>query len=100
MENTDESDMRSQPLGIGRDFEHGCRARAEEQVVQDAGVVSAECIQFVRQREYDVKVSNRKQFALPRGNPPPASLRLALWTMTIPAGNGELSITCVMGSNF
>ena len=37
------------------------------------------------QREYDVKVSNREQFALARGNPTLASLRQALWTMTVPA---------------
>jgi hypothetical protein len=39
----------------------------------------------VRQREYDVKVSNREQFAPTGGNPALAGLRLALWTMTVPA---------------
>jgi hypothetical protein len=29
-----------------------------------------------------------------------ARLRLALWTVPVPASNGARTITCLMGSNF
>ena len=85
MENADEPNMRSQSRGVGCHFEHRGRTGTEKQVIQEAGVVAAQCIQFVRQSEYNVEVGNREQFEFPRGNPPLAGLRLTLRTMTVPA---------------
>ena len=51
------------------------------------------------QSEYDVEVAHRQHFGLPLGDPPVAGGCLALRTMAIAAGNGELTITCLMGSN-
>jgi hypothetical protein len=52
----------------------------------------------MRQSEYDVEVWNAEQFLLSRSEPALASLCLALRTVPVPAGNGELTITCLMES--
>jgi hypothetical protein len=54
----------------------------------------------MRQREHDVKVGHAEQLAVASGEPALARLRLALGAGPIPAGNGDLSITCLMGSIF
>ena len=53
----------------------------------------------MRQGEYDVEVGNAEEFFLSCGEPALASLCLALRTVPVPTRNGEISITCLMGSN-
>jgi hypothetical protein len=52
----------------------------------------------MREREDDVKVRDGEQLGPPGLEPPVAGGRLTGRTVAIPTGNGELSITCLMGS--
>jgi hypothetical protein len=52
----------------------------------------------MRKREDDVHVRHVEDLALARLQPALAGLRLALRAVPISAGNGELSITCLMES--
>jgi hypothetical protein len=51
------------------------------------------------QSKDDVEVAHGEHFRLSFGDPPVAGCGLALRAMAIAAGNGDLPITCVMGSN-
>jgi hypothetical protein len=53
----------------------------------------------MRQGEYDVEVRNFEEFPFARCEPALARLCLTLRAMPVPAGNGDLPITCIMGSN-
>jgi hypothetical protein len=50
--------------------------------------------------EDHVQVARGEQFSSTCSNPPFASSHLTLWAMAITAANGELSISCLMGSFF
>jgi hypothetical protein len=50
------------------------------------------------QRKDDVEVRNGQQFGRARRQPFCAGVPLALGAVPIAACNGELSITCIMGS--
>jgi hypothetical protein len=45
-----------------------------------------------------MKVRNVEKFCFAVLDPPGTSQGLTLWAMPAPAGNGENSITCLMGS--
>jgi hypothetical protein len=47
-----------------------------------------------------VEVGNFEEFLFTRGEPALARLCLTLRTVPVPAGNGVISITCLMGSIF
>jgi hypothetical protein len=53
----------------------------------------------VRDAEDKVIVADRQEFLLAGAQPLLPGIGLALWTVTIPTGNGELSITCLMVSD-
>jgi hypothetical protein len=50
------------------------------------------------QREDDVEIARRQKLALSCRDPSLARLVLAFRAMPVTASNGEISITCVMGS--
>jgi hypothetical protein len=56
--------------------------------------------QFVRQGEDHMNVGNCEKLSLACGEPLLPSVRLAFRAMAVTACNGELSITCLMGSLF
>ena len=85
VKDADETNLRTQPFGIGRHFEHGVGAGAKEQVIQNPGVAQTQRVQLVRQGEYDVEVWNFKEFLLARGEPALARLRLTLRSVPVPA---------------
>jgi hypothetical protein len=62
MEYAEESDVRSQVLGIAGQFEHRRGAGAKEQIVEQPLVLEDESGQFVRQGEDDVEVRHGQQF--------------------------------------
>ena len=45
--------------------------------------------------EDHVQVARGEQFSLTRGDPPFPSRDLTLWTVTITAANGEISVSCI-----
>jgi hypothetical protein len=53
----------------------------------------------MRQCEDNMNVACRQQLALARLEPAKARVGLTLRAVSVSAGNGELTITCLMGSN-
>jgi hypothetical protein len=47
-----------------------------------------------------VDVAGGQQFFTPRFEPAIPCISLAFWAMPVSAGNGEIPITCLMGSIF
>jgi hypothetical protein len=45
-----------------------------------------------------MRIGDRKKFFLPPIDPTTAGVGLAFWAMPVSAANGELTITCIMGS--
>ena len=72
--------------------------RAKEEGVEHAGIALGQRVEVVRQREDDVKVRNRQEVRLLRGEPAFLRRGLAFGAVAIAAGKGELSITCLMES--
>ena len=56
--------------------------------------------QVAGEREDHMQVARGEQFSLTGGDPPFPSRDLTLWTVTITAANGDLSVSCIMGSIF
>ena len=52
----------------------------------------------MRQSEHDMKIIHFQQFFLPCREPAFSCLRLTLGAVPIATGNGDVSITCLMGS--
>jgi len=98
VKNAKEANLGSEMLRIACDLQECFSYSAEQQVVQFGFVLQHERVEFMRQREYDVEITRRQQLLFSRGNPTLARLALALWTVAIPTCNGDLSITCFMGS--
>jgi hypothetical protein len=70
----------------------------KQQVEDNLLVLQSQRRQFTRKSEDGVHVSCGQQFPLPRSEPAQAGVALALGAMPVAARNGELSITCLMGS--
>jgi hypothetical protein len=85
MEHAEESDVRSQMLGIARKFEQRSGAGAEEQIVEQPLVLEDQSAEFVRQSEDDVEVRHRQQFSRARRQPFCAHVALALGAVPISA---------------
>ena len=86
-------------LMIADNLHEGLRATAQQQAVHHLFVLQRQWGQLVGYGEDNMSVRRRKQLGAPRGQPAVARLSLAFWTMPVSTRNGELSITCLMGSN-
>src|SRR6266568_1171426 len=85
MEHAEESDVRSQVLGIVSQFEHSCCAGAVEQIIEQSLVLQCKSGKLMRQREDDVEVRNRQQFRRARRQPFCARVPLALRAVPVAA---------------
>jgi len=92
MEHAKESDVGSQVLWIASEFKQRSGTGAEEQIVEQPFVLEDQSAEFVRQGEDDVEVRHGQQLSRTRGQPLGARVPLALGTVPIAAGNGELTI--------
>jgi hypothetical protein len=100
VQHAEETDISTEVLGIAGDFKQGFGTGAEQQTVNDLLVLQGQWSEQVRQRENNMGVARGKEF-LPTGGPPAfARVALAFWAVPVSARNGEISITCVMGSFF
>ena len=100
MQDAQKTDLCPQMRRIGRNLkECGC-AGLEQQAIEHFRIVLAKWVQLMWQREYHMEVRHAEHFLFAGGEPALARLRLALWAMPIAACNGDLSITCLMGSIF
>ena len=83
MKDAEETNLRSEMLGVARHFAECFSDGTEQQILELDMVLPNERVEFVREREYDVEVTCLKQFLLPRIDPPPTRLSLTLVAMTI-----------------
>ena len=85
-------------LGVSGDREQGLGSRLEQETVEDRLVVIGEVSDRRRQGEDHMVVVHGQELGLAGLKPVPGCTGLTLGAMPIPAGNGVLSITCIMGS--
>src|SRR5208282_1176916 len=76
----EESDLGTEPLGIGGHLEQSLRAGLEQQVEERLGCGESQRVQIVGNSEDDVKVVGVEQVSLLGFEPSPVGLRLAFWT--------------------
>jgi len=100
VQDAEEPDFRSEMFGVGSHFKERSRDGAEEQVVEEALVLKNERAQLAWQCKDDMEIRGCEEFPFTLFEPAVAGLRLALRAVAVTAGNGELSITCLMGSLF
>ena len=74
----EESDLGTEPLGIGGHFEQGLGAGLEQQVEESLGGSERQRVQFVGNGKHDVEIVGVQQILLLGFEPSLAGLRLAL----------------------
>ena len=99
MQDREEADLGAEALRVGGHFEQRLGAGREQQVVVCDRAGACKPVEFVRHGEHDMEVVSGEKFPLPCLDPSLSRLRLALRAASRTAGNGVLSITCLMGSN-
>ena len=99
VEDAEESDFSAETVWVAGDLEQGLGAGAHQQIVDEPLVLQSQGRQEVRKGEDHVDIMGRQEFLPPRLQPAVAGPGLTLGTVPISAGNGVLSITCIMGSS-
>ena len=97
MEHRSDTDMGPEVLRIGSDREKGVGRCSKQDAIDDRLVLISDIGNLLWQRKYHVEIRDRKQIGFTCGKPFPRRCTLALWAASIAAGNGELTITCLMG---
>jgi hypothetical protein len=100
MQNREEADPRTEVAGIGSYGLQRGGAGGEQDFVQHRLVAQDQIVELFGDGENHVVVINGQQLSFPAFDPLSACQVLALRTVSVAAGNGELSITCIMGSLF
>ena len=95
MEHAEEADFGAEMAGITGDFEQRFGTGAEQEIVDDLLVLQGQRGEPPRKGEDDMDVGGGQEFAAARLQPTVASEGLTLGAVSIPARNGELSITCL-----
>ena len=86
VQNAEEADLGSEVLGVGRNFEHGLSAGAEEQIVEQPWIALTERVQLVGQGKDDVEVGHAEQILFAPCQPALACLSLALGAVAVATG--------------
>ncbi len=100
MQNTEEADLSPEVSGIGGDFQQCGSAGFEQETEKDLLVLPDQRDQSMWHAEHHVEIAHWEQFPLAVRQPLFASVGLTFRAVAISARNGELSITCLMGSLF
>jgi hypothetical protein len=100
MQNTEEADFCTEVFGIAGHFEKSFRTGAKQEIVEDLLVLQDQRGQMTRKREDYMDVARWEKLLATCCEPAIASSCLTLRAVSISARNGELSITCLMGSFF
>src|SRR5438132_12659502 len=95
VENGEETDFGAEMLRIGGDKPQCLCSDMEENAVDGSLVLQGDGGNLFRHCKNNVKVRDAQKLRLTILNPFGPRQRLALWTVTIAAGNGEISITCL-----
>src|SRR5260370_11116092 len=86
-------------LGVRRDGQQRLGHCPEEDAVDYPGILQRQAGDLLRQGKHHVEILYRQQLGLPIGQPLGAGRGLTLRATPVPTSNGELTITCLMGSN-
>ena len=100
VQDAEEPDSRTEALGIAGDLQQRLGAGAEQQGIDLAFVLQGQRRKLPGRGKDHVDVARGQQFFSPRFQPAVARVSLTLRTMPVAACNGDLSITCLMGSIF
>src|SRR5208283_5438013 len=95
VQHAEEADLRTEMLGIARDFQKGFRTGAKQEIVEDLLVLQDQRGQMTRKREDHMDVTRWEELLATCCEPAITSSCLTLWAVPISAANGELSITCL-----
>ena len=87
-------------LGVGGDGNQRLGAATEQQARRPIPCLQGQRRQLVGKCKHDMGVRCSEQLGATRGQPAVARLALTLWAVPVAAGNGVISITCLMGSIF
>jgi hypothetical protein len=98
MQHGKEADGSSEMFRVGGDGTEGFRSRAEEDGIEYFLVLKCHGGDFFGNRKDDVIIRSGKQLSHARVESLCFGKGLAFWAVAIAARNGELTITCVMGS--
>src|SRR6516162_7490685 len=98
MEHGEKADLGTQVLGIGSDGEQGLGCGSEQDTVELSLVLIGDRCNLFRWGEDHVEVLGVQKLGLAVLQPLSPGERLAFGAVSIGAGNGEISITCFMGS--
>ena len=90
MQDAEEPDLSTEMFGVPGDL--------EQKAVDFALVLQRQRSQLMRQGEDNMDVRYGQKIPAAGIEPAVTGVGLALWTMPVSARNGELSITCLMGS--
>ena len=99
VQHAEKADLRAEMFRICGDFQQGRGGGSKQEAVQDLLVMKHQRIQFMRQCEDHVHIGDRQQFSNASGEPFIARVDLTLRAVAVATSNGELTITCLMGSN-
>ena len=97
MEHREESDLGAQMLGVSRNGAQRLGGSPEQNIVDRLLVLQGNDGDGLRYGEDHVKILSVEKLGSTVLQPLRPSQRLTLWAVAIPAGNGELTITCLMG---
>jgi hypothetical protein len=86
VEHAQETNLGTQMLGIGGDFQQRGGTGPEQQIVEDPLIMEDQSSQLVRQGEDHVHVGRRQQFSAAGGQPVVPCIGLALAAMAVTAG--------------
>jgi hypothetical protein len=100
MQDAEEADLYTEVSGIASDFQEGFRTGAEQEIIDDLFVLQYYRGQAPGQGEDDMEIARGEKLLLTRSDPAIPSGGLTLRAVAIATANGELSISCLMGSFF
>src|SRR6478736_208473 len=85
VEHREESDLRAQMLGIGRDGAQGLAGRPEQNIVDDVLILKGNGCDWLRHSEDHMEILGVEKLGSTIIQPLAASQRLAFWAVAIPA---------------
>src|ERR1700738_2515278 len=86
MEHREETDLRSEMLGVDGNLQKGFGAGPEQQVVEELLVLQQQWRELVGQGKDHVEVADREEFFLARREPAVTGCDLTLWAVPIATG--------------
>src|SRR5713101_5685543 len=86
VQHAEEANLRTEMLGIARDFQKGFRTGAKQEIVDDPLVLQDQRGQMTRKGEDHMDVARREKFSLTCCDPPFPGSSLTLRAVAVPAG--------------